>query len=315
MSEDYALSTRASATWRFRSKHGEEVLPLLVPRYRMPVDLMNRLPAGHTGFRLAIPRLGDGEVRIVNPTVKVSYNGGQDWKRADVVRRGPGVFRVRVVNPTPGERPRYGSLRVRAEDRAGNTVGVTVMRAWRIRGGSTSGSDSPGDGSSPTVEPPRRVCDQPANRAAKCFTIIGASGSAALDARARPAGYGAVALRDAYDLPLKGGAGQTVAIVVAGDYPTAAKDLNVYRQQYGLSPCTRSSGCFTKLNQDGEQGNYPRPDQEWALEAALDLQMASAACSRCRLVLVEANSPALDPIAKAVDTAAARADVVSNSYG
>lgn len=51
------------------------------------------------------------------------------------------------------------------------------------------------------------------------------------------------------------------------------------------------------------------------MEAALDLQMASAACPQCKPVLVEANSPFIGPIVKAVDTAAAHADVVSNSYG
>jgi subtilase family serine protease len=144
---------------------------------------------------------------------------------------------------------------------------------------------------------------------------VGAFGADALTARADPAGYGAPELRDAYDLPQAGGAGQIVAVVVAGDYPTAAKDLNAYRKQFGLRPCTVASGCFTKLNQNGVEGDYPRKNRGWALEAALDLQMISASCPRCKLVLVEANSPFFGPMLKAVDTAAAHADVVSNSYG
>jgi subtilase family serine protease len=106
-----------------------------------------------------------------------------------------------------------------------------------------------------------------------------------------------------------------VAVVVAGDYPTAAKDLNVYRRQFGLPPCTVASGCFTKLNGDGVEGDYPRKDPGWALEAALDLQMISASCPSCHIVLVEAKNPFFGPMAKAVDTAAANADVVNNSYG
>jgi Subtilase family len=313
MPKRYALSTRAQTVWGFSSATGNRVLPLLMPRYGLPVDAMNRLPAGRTSFRLAVPRLGDDRVRVEKPSVKVSYNGGKTWKRAEVVRRSSEVFRVRLVNPKPGDRPRYGSLRVRAEDRAGNVVNQTVKRAWRIRGGGDGSSagqpDGPGDGI------PRQACGAVGERAFRCLALVGASGDRALDARADPAGYGAHELRDAYNLPAGEGAGQTVAVVVAGDYPTAAKDLNVYRKQFGLPACTVASGCFTKLNQDGVEGEYPRPDRGWALEAALDLQMISASCPRCKLVLVEANSPYFGPMLKAVDTAAANADVVSNSYG
>ena len=313
MPKRYNLSTRSETTWGFRSATGDRVLPLLMPRYVLPVDLMNRLPAGRTSFRLAIPRLGDDHVRIKKPAVRVSYNGGKTWKRAEVVRRGPDVFRVRLDNPKPGSKPRYGSLRVRAEDRAGNTVAETIKRAWRVRGGGDAAAPS-GD-PAPSNDVPRRACGAVDEGQFRCLAMIGAYGDRALDARADPEGYGAHELRDAYDLPAGTGAGQTVAIVVAGDYPTAAKDLNRYRRQFGLPPCTVASGCFTKLNQEGVEGDYPRPNRGWALEAALDLQMASAACPRCELVLVEAKSPYFGPMLKAVDTATAHADVVSHSYG
>ncbi len=48
---------------------------------------------------------------------------------------------------------------------------------------------------------------------------------------------------------------------------------------------------------------------------ALDLEMASAVCPLCHIVLVEANSPSWFDVFAAVDTAAARSDAVSNSYG
>jgi Subtilase family len=313
MAKPFQMSTGSETVWGFTSSTGEAVLPLLVPRYHLPVDVMNRMPAGRTSFRMAIPKLGRDTVHILKPTVKVSYNGGKTWKRATVVRRGPAVFRVRVVNPTPGDNPRYGSLRVFAKDRAGNTVSETIRRAWGVRGGRSAGGTD-GTGPSPSAVP-RRPCGQPDRQMFHCLTVVEAYGQAAMEARSDPAGYGARELQDAYNLTSGGVSGQTVAIVVAGDYPTAAKDLNVYRQQFGLPPCTVDSGCFTKLNQKGEEGNYPRPDRGWALEAALDLQMASAACPSCKIVLVEANSPYFGPMAKAVDTAAGVADVVSHSYG
>ena len=317
MPKFYRMSTHSEATWAFDSGTARRPLPLLMPRYDLPVDLMNRLPAGRTSFRLAIPRLGDKHVSVVKPAVKVSYNGGKTWQRAKVVRHGTNVFRVRLDNPRPTGEPRYGSLQIRAKDRAGNAVTQTIKRAWQIRvGGDVAAAPAaPTDGGAAPSDGARRACGTVTAQQFRCLALVAASGAQALTARADPAGYGAAELRDAYDLPRTGGAGQTVAVVVAGDYPTAAKDLNVYRKQFGLRPCTVASGCFTKLNQAGVEGDYPRKSHGWALEAALDLQMISVSCPRCRIVLVEANNPYFGPMLKAVDTAAANADVVNNSYG
>ena len=84
-----------------------------------------------------------------------------------------------------------------------------------------------------------------------------------------------------------------IAIVDAYGYPNAESDLAVYRAQYGLPPCTTANGCFKKVNQNGVQRSYPRDDTGWAQESALDLDMASAMCPGCKLVLVEANSAVL----------------------
>ena len=52
------------------------------------------------------------------------------------------------------------------------------------------------------------------------------------------------------------------------------------------------------------------------MEIALDLQAASAACPRCKLLLVEGDSPLVTDLAAGVDTAVRLgATVVSNSYG
>jgi subtilase family serine protease len=91
--------------------------------------------------------------------------------------------------------------------------------------------------------------------------------------------------------------------------------LAVYRSTYHLPPCTTANGCFTKLNQNGVKGSYPQNNTGWSQEAALDLDMASAMCPTCRIILVEANSATFANLATAEDTAAARAHVVSNSYG
>jgi hypothetical protein len=132
---------------------------------------------------------------------------------------------------------------------------------------------------------------------------------------AAPAGLGPADLRSAYALPSSGGSGQTIAIVDAYDDPNAESDLATYRSQYGLPPCTSANGCFRKVNQTG--GNsLPRPDAGWAMEESLDLDMASAICPNCRILLVEANRPYTSDLGTAVNTAVKLgAKYVSNSYG
>jgi subtilase family serine protease len=108
----------------------------------------------------------------------------------------------------------------------------------------------------------------------------------------------------------------TVAVIVSGNYPHAESDLNHYRQQFGLPACTSESGCFTKINQKGQTGSYPPTDQGWGVEASLDLQMISAACPTCHIVLVEANQPDDKAFFKAEQAAIdAGATVTNHSFG
>ena len=129
-------------------------------------------------------------------------------------------------------------------------------------------------------------------------------------------GYHPADLVSAYKLPsATRGSGQTIAIVVPLDDPVAGANLDHYRAVFGLPACTKSNGCFKKVNQRGFARNYPPPDPNWASEAAADLDMASAICPNCHLLLVEADLPDTPDIAAAVDTAARLgADVISNSY-
>ncbi|HTA39747.1 MAG TPA: S8 family serine peptidase [Candidatus Acidoferrales bacterium] len=123
-------------------------------------------------------------------------------------------------------------------------------------------------------------------------------------------------LHRAYRLPNTGGAGRTIGIVDALDDPLAESDLAAYRAHFHLSPCTTANGCFRKLNQNGVAGKYPASSVHWTYEISLDLDMASAVCPGCRILLVEANTPTFHNLEMAVDTAVAKgASVVSNSYG
>ena len=131
-----------------------------------------------------------------------------------------------------------------------------------------------------------------------------------------PTGYGPADLQSAYKLPSStAGTGQTVAIVDAFDDPTAESDLAQYRSFYGLPPCTTANGCFRKVNQTGGT-LYPAPSPDWGLEISLDLDMVSAVCPNCHILLVEATTNLNTDLYTAVDTAAALgANAISNSYG
>jgi hypothetical protein len=131
-----------------------------------------------------------------------------------------------------------------------------------------------------------------------------------------PAGYGPSVIRGAYGLTAAASGGKTVAIVDAYDAPSAEADLATYRNQFRLTACTTKNGCFRKVNQTGGS-TPPRANAGWAQEISLDLDMVSAACPDCHILLVEANSASFADLAAAVDIAAGTPGVVaiSNSYG
>lgn len=181
-----------------------------------------------------------------------------------------------------------------------------------------AGTASAAPGSTPHVQTYRACSAEPAAGHAACYATFrlleGLLGKTKHRAAA-PSGYGPSAIRSAYKLPATGAKGRTVAVVDAFDDPTAEKDLAKYRKHYGLKPCTTANGCFKKINQNGGK-KYPKTDPGWALEISLDLDMVSAACGDCKILLVEANSASFKDLGKAVQQAAKRgAYAISNSYG
>jgi subtilase family serine protease len=142
------------------------------------------------------------------------------------------------------------------------------------------------------------------------------SGSPHLSASPGPAGYHPADLISAYKLNASKGTGQTIAIVDAFDNPKAEADLAVYRKTFGLPACTTANRCFRKVNQNGAAAPLPAFDKQWGVEISLDLDMASAICSRCHLLLVEASSATFSDLGAAVNRAALmHATEISNSYG
>jgi len=198
-------------------------------------------------------------------------------------------------------------------------VTLAGMGALALTFASVSAIAAPA-GSAATTASPTTVhsCGQAvAPGMATCFALrrtdAGVHGFVAPNAT--PSGFGPSDLISAYKLP-SGGNGQTVAIVDAMDDPTAESDLGSYRSQFGLPACTTANGCFHKVNQNGQASPLPGSDAGWASEISLDVDMVSAICPNCHILLVEATSPSIANLGTSVNTAVAMgAKYVSNSYG
>lgn len=160
------------------------------------------------------------------------------------------------------------------------------------------------------------MCGAVAIGKARCMALLVHPSGVAANVGGPTSGFGPADLQSAYNLPsATAGAGQTVAIVDAYDDPNAESDLAVYRSNYGLPACTTANGCFRKVDQNGGT-NYPTSDNGWAGEISLDLDMVSAICPNCHILLVEASSSNFPDLATSVDTAATLgANAISNSYG
>lgn len=138
-----------------------------------------------------------------------------------------------------------------------------------------------------------------------------------------PSGYGPNQFLTAYGLTGIAPSDQIIAIVDAYDHPNIQSDLNTYSDTFGIprlpacmgSITTSSIPCFQKVDQNGGQ-SYPKVNSGWALEIALDVEIAHAICQNCKILLVEAYSSSYSDLMAAIDRAVIMgATVISNSWG
>jgi hypothetical protein len=166
--------------------------------------------------------------------------------------------------------------------------------------------------------PVRRVCPQPSHPGeAECLALLRTDLPSATMPDGEPAaGFGPHDLQQAYDAPsATGGKGQTVAIVDAYGYPRAEQDLAHYRNVFKLPPCTTANRCLRILNGTGGS-TLPPASPDWDYEQALDLDMVSAMCPKCKIVLLQASNSSETELFLADNIAAELGvDVVSNSFG
>lgn len=177
-----------------------------------------------------------------------------------------------------------------------------------------------------------RACPKPARRGQmECLALVDgkrATGGPGVQPAYLVFPYGPADLRSAYGLETaaaNGGTGVTVAIVDATGDPHAAADLATYRAKFGLPPCDpdTGAGCVTTVNEHGQASPLPGPDPSggWTIEESLDMEMVTAICPNCHILLVEANTPfgagnvRITDLGAAENTAARMAKFVSNSWG
>lgn len=190
-------------------------------------------------------------------------------------------------------------------------------------------------------------CAKPARGMVACLAIKhtlflnGVRGKIRPLATMQPLGgiaYGANQLRKAYGVTEVGARYKVIAIVDAYHSASAYQDLVDYRAMYNLGPmdnCTRQdlpgmegslldavpagkNPCFMQLDQNGKVAvNHNTEDEGWAQETSLDLEMATAICPHCSILLVEAKTASMANFDRAVGVAGNFKNVkaISNSYG
>jgi subtilase family serine protease len=199
--------------------------------------------------------------------------------------------------------------------RSGVGVVTAIMTMSGLAAASPRGHLTP-DLRVPGAPPTAAVCSTGEIR---CLAHIRITEAGEIDAAAAPMGYGPAELQSAYQLdPANAPANApTIAIVDAFGYPNLESDLATYRAQFGLPPCTVASGCLKIVNQSGATSPLPPegpPAESWTIETALDVDVASAMCPRCKLLVVQSDDTA-GLFAAQNTAAAAKPTVISDSWG
>jgi kumamolisin len=95
-----------------------------------------------------------------------------------------------------------------------------------------------------------------------------------------------------------------IAIVDAGDYPTAEQDLDAFSKYFGLPKAD-----FKKVYANGKK---PPVYNDWIVEEALDIEWAHAMAPKAKIFLVESTIFNTDPTWQAVKVAG---DIVAKNGG
>ncbi|MGH3397716.1 MAG: hypothetical protein ACRDPO_23790, partial [Streptosporangiaceae bacterium] len=123
------VSTRTATTWTFRSPAGAAgaVLPLLLVRYQLPVNLDNH-PDGRTAVVTAARIAGAPASRVISLHAWISVSQGRVWRLVPARALGRGRYSITLPKAVAGQSV---SLRVQAADSGGSGVEQTIITAYR----------------------------------------------------------------------------------------------------------------------------------------------------------------------------------------
>ncbi|MDD9381066.1 S8 family serine peptidase [Streptomyces sp. ZAF1911] len=119
-----SVSTRIDTSFTFRSRQvaAQTSLPVSTVRFRAPLDIASRAPAGKVS-RIPVTVQGAASGKnLKSLTISVSLDGGTTWKQVKVT---DGAFSVR--NPA---KDRGISFRAQVTDKQGNVSEVTIINAY-----------------------------------------------------------------------------------------------------------------------------------------------------------------------------------------
>lgn len=174
-------------------------------------------------------------------------------------------------------------------------------------------------GCPPTPEPGQATCLAETLPVSDPIADTGASyetdRARPLAAKPQPVSYSPADLASLYRIPSDLRPTSTVGIVEVGSDPNTVAQMSYFRSTFRLPACTKATGCFREVAQDGST-RLPATDSHWVVETAIDVQAVSAVCPTCHILLVDASSAGITDMAKAALTATRLgAAYVSLSYG
>ncbi len=125
-SSQFEFSTKVSAAWNFRSKASDAAgrTAAVGRAVRAEARRQRRRARGHVAaHRVAHPVDRATRARCASPASQYSHDDGQSWRRAGVVGNSALIY-----HPANAQ---WTSLKATATDAKGNTVELTVIRAYR----------------------------------------------------------------------------------------------------------------------------------------------------------------------------------------
>jgi hypothetical protein len=130
----FPLSTRTSTEWSLNWNPDPAVkIPLVMPEYRLPVDLNNTVAAKPHRVPIQIGYQRGGPAAPAKWTVQVwaTFDDGATWQPVFDRQVGSNGLVEPRINP-PKNHNGFVGLRVKADDGQGNGLDQTVIRAYYL---------------------------------------------------------------------------------------------------------------------------------------------------------------------------------------